>query len=145
MFSVGNLAKVWHVATDAIDHQFTLLIVNDINHGLDDVVRELVLDHCDKRAVGVIILAQHLFKQGGAILTVRVCKTLLDDVGGELVLGQRQQGAAQRLHDRTLVPGSPVDQHVLDDVVSILILAQLMRVVQNLREDGIPLFFGAMF
>lgn len=83
------------------------------------------------------VLAEDLVDEESSVLAAGVRKALLDHVAGELVLGQRQDLALERAHHRRAVLRRPVDQHVLDHVVAVLVLAQLVRVVQNLGKNAV--------
>ena len=54
---------------------------------------------------------------------------------GELVLAEEQRLAAQLAHDFGLVVGRAVLQHVLDDVVAVLVLHESLGVLQQLLQD----------
>ena len=54
---------------------------------------------------------------------------------GELVLTECEHLAPEPGHNETLVLGPAVLQHVLDDVVAVLVLHQALRVLVQLLQD----------
>ena len=55
---------------------------------------------------------------------------------GELVLTEGEHFASQSSHNEALVLGSAVLQHMLDDVVAVLVLHETLCVLVELLQDG---------
>ena len=63
---------------------------------------------------------------------------------GKLVLAEDEHLAAEFGDDLALVLGASVLEHVLDDIVAVLILDEALRVLMQLLQDGRGLLAGTV-
>ena len=141
MLAIGELAQRVYVRPYLVHERFALRRLGQVDHLLHHIVGVLVLHHGVQRTINRVRPTAHLFDEHGSLAPIRVRHALLDDVAGELVLRQDEDFAFQLKYNTCLVFRVAMLQHMLYDIVSILILNQSLRVLVQLVEYG-PRLFG---
>lgn len=134
---------------DFLNQERTLLWWTGGQQLLDDVVAEFVLDHLIKHArleIWLLILFEQLIDKVLSVLISGLLNAFLNNVGGEFVVREFLKLSLDGLDDLLFVRVVLiVRQHVLNHVVSVLVLGKLVDLREDLVLDATGLLFWELF
>ena len=137
--AMGGVADSRKKGTDGIDHASLGLGIGVVHGGLNDVVGERITQHLLQ-----LVHVQHLLDQHPLDLGIGSAKTLLDDVGAELLLGQRRNVTAEALADRVCKGGLGQIKDVLDHIVAKGVFHKRESIASDLSNELATLQAGRM-
>mmetsp|Transcript_27421 Transcript_27421/g.52220 ORF Transcript_27421/g.52220 Transcript_27421/m.52220 type:complete len:394 (-) Transcript_27421:377-1558(-) len=135
VFAISVLFQRWKVVLHSSQQELLLLLRAHLKHLLNDVVCILILHH-RLQGIRLLRLPKHLVDDELPTLWPAKLKATFNHVGGKLVLTHQHNLSRQLGYYLQALRQRAVLEHVLNDVVPVLVLRQLARCPEDLGHDA---------